>query len=66
MQNFKVQMIYKVGNISLGSGEEIVDADYLTPSLEQPLAQVAAKKSRAAHNQNPPHQMPMTTHSVSS
>jgi hypothetical protein len=37
-QDFEVWMIEKVGHISLGSGEEVVNADDLTPRLEQPLA----------------------------
>ena len=54
-QDFEIRMIEKVGHVSLCSGEEVVDTDDLTPRLEQPLAQVAAKESRAACNQDAPH-----------
>jgi hypothetical protein len=63
-QDFKVRMIEKVGNVSLGPGKEVVNANDLTSRIKQLLAQVASKKSRAARNQNPAHQVPVTMHTA--
>ncbi len=38
--------------LSLGAGEEVVDAEHVVPVVEQPLAQVRAEKAGAAGDQD--------------
>ena len=42
----------KVVDVGLGSGEKVVHTDYVVPIRQQPITEMAAKKTRAARDQN--------------
>ena len=52
-QEFKVRVVEQVGDVVLGAGEEVVDADDVVALGQQALAEVAAQEAGAAGNQNP-------------
>ena len=50
----EVRPVHQVGDVGAAPGEVVVDAEHLVPLPDQPVAEMAAEKSRAAGDQNTP------------
>lgn len=51
-QHFEARMPQQVGDVALGAGVEVVDAQHIVPVAQQAVAQVRAEKARAAGDQH--------------
>ncbi|WP_409574538.1 hypothetical protein [Sphingopyxis sp. P1IMeth2] len=59
---FEARMRKQMSDICLGTGEEIVDAQYFVAALDKPVDQMRTDKAGASGNQDPAGQKIVTRH----